>query len=152
MELKDLVIREMEIEDLNEVFDIESSSSPHPWSKKMFLDEIKSSFSHCFTIQRHGVPQCRVMGFICFRNLGEESELLNVCVHPQYRGIGIGKKLMQFYIDFSQEMKIKTFHLEVNVSNQPAIQLYQFFYYQSSGKRKKFYQNQFDALLMTRKA
>ena len=152
MELKDLVIREMEIEDLNEVFDIESSSSPHPWSKKMFLDEIKSSFSHCFTIQRHGVPQCRVMGFICFRNLGEESELLNICVHPQYRGIGIGKKLMQFYIDLSQEMKIKTFHLEVNVSNQPAIQLYQFFYYQSSGKRKRFYQNQFDALLMTRKA
>jgi ribosomal-protein-alanine N-acetyltransferase len=152
MELKNLIIREMGIEDLNEVFDIESSSSPHPWSKKMFLDEIKSPFSYCFTIQRDGVPECRVMGFICFRNLGEESELLNICVHPQYRGIGIGKKLMQFYIDFSQEMKIKTFYLEVNVSNQPAIQLYQFFYYQSSGKRKQFYQNQFDALLMIRKA
>jgi ribosomal-protein-alanine N-acetyltransferase len=152
MELKELAIRKMGKEDLNEVFDIESSSSLHPWSKNMFLSEIKNPFSYCFTIQMQGVPQCRMVGFICFRNLEEESELLNICVHPQYRRMGIGKKLMQFYIDFSQEMEIKTFHLEVNVSNQTAIRLYQFFSYQSSGIRKKFYQNKFDALLMTRKA
>jgi ribosomal-protein-alanine N-acetyltransferase len=141
----------MGIEDLNEVFDIESFSSLLPWSKKMFFDEIKNPFSYCFTIRSNGVPQCRVMGFICFRNIGEESELLNICVHPQYRRMGIGKRLMRFYIDFSHGMKIKTFHLEVNVSNQPAIQLYQFFCYQLSGKRRNFYKNKFDALLMTRK-
>jgi ribosomal-protein-alanine N-acetyltransferase len=151
MEAKELIIKKMGIEDLNEVFNIESSSSLHPWSKNMFFEEIKNSHSFSFIIQMKEIPKYRVMGFICFRNLGEDSELLNICVHPQYRRMGIGKRLMQFYIDFCQEMAIKTFYLEVNVTNQPAIHLYQYFFYQSSGMRKKFYQGKFDAFLMTKK-
>jgi ribosomal protein S18 acetylase RimI-like enzyme len=58
---------------------------------------------------------------------------------------------MQFYIDFSSQRGAKTFYLEANSSNEPAIRLYQHFSYQSFGMRKKFYQKQFDALLMTRK-
>jgi ribosomal-protein-alanine N-acetyltransferase len=141
----------MGMEDVNEVFNIESSSSFHPWSKNMFFEEMKNSNSYCFIIQMNEVPKYRVIGFICFRNLGEDSELLNICVHPQYRRLGIGKRLMQFYIDFCQKMAIKTFYLEVNVANQPAIHLYQCFFYQSSGMRKRFYQGKFDALLMTKK-
>ena len=91
-----------------------------------------------------------LVGFICFRNVTEESELLKICVHPDYRQLGIGKKLMQFYIDFGSRRGVRTFHLEVNPSNQPAIHLYQSFSYQRSGMRKKFYQRNFDALLMRR--
>jgi ribosomal-protein-alanine N-acetyltransferase len=150
MTLEEWTIRKMGIEDLDEVFNIESSSF-HPWSKHIFAEEIKNSFSYCFIIQMPGVPKNGVMGFICFRNLEEESELLNLCVHPQFRRMGVAKKLMRFYIDFCKETSIKTFHLEVNVSNQPAIHLYQFFSYQFSGIRKRFYQGKFDALLMTKK-
>jgi ribosomal-protein-alanine N-acetyltransferase len=151
MKSKEWTIRKMEIEDLDEVFNIEFSSSLHPWSKHMFTEEIKNPFSYCFIIQMPEVPKYRVMGFICFRNLGEESELLNICAHPQYRRMGIAKKLMKFYIDFCKKRSIKTFHLEVNASNQPAVHLYQFFSYQLSGMRKRFYQGKFDALLMTKK-
>jgi ribosomal protein S18 acetylase RimI-like enzyme len=66
--------------------------------------------------------------------------------------MGIGKKLMQFYIGFCRKMKIKTFYLEVNALNQSAVHLYQHFSYQSLGMRRKFYQGKFDALLMTKKA
>ena len=92
-----------------------------------------------------------MLGFICFRNVEDESELLNICVHPQYRQLGIGKRLMQFYIGFSPRKKIRTFYLEVNSSNLPAINLYQSFSYQSLGIRKKFYQGRFDAILMVKK-
>ena len=90
------------------------------------------------------------MGFICFRNVTEESELFKICVHSDYRRFGVGKRLMEFYVEFSRRRGIKTFHLEVHSSNQPAIHLYQLFSYQSSGMRKKFYQGKFDALLMTK--
>ena len=141
----------MEAKDLNEVLDIEASSSLNPWSKNMFIEEMKNPFDFCFIIKMKGVSKPKVTGFICFRNIGDESELLNICVHPQYKQMGVGKKLMQFYIGFCRKNKIKTFYLEVNASNRSAIRLYQLFSYQPLGMRKKYYHGEFDALLMVKK-
>ena len=137
---------------LDEVLNIEASSSLHPWSKNMFIAEMKNPLAYCFIIKmKEMVRHPLVIGFICFRNIGDESELLSISVHPQYRQVGIGKKLMQFYIAFCRRRKIKTFYLEVNAQNKPAVHLYHLFFYQSLGRRKKFYQKKFDALLMVKK-
>ena len=141
----------MENKDLDAVSDMEASSSLNPWSKNMFTEEMKNPFAHCFVIKMKGILNAQVLGFICFRNIGDESELLKICVHHQYRRMGIGKKLMQFYMFLCKKMKAKTFYLEVNSSNQPALHLYQLFSYESLGMRKRFYQGEFDALLMVRK-
>jgi len=151
MELHTLAIKKMDDEDLDEVLSIETSSSPNPWSKKMFVEELLSSFAHCFVIKNEGTLRDPIIGFICFRNIGEESELHNIVVHPQHRQLGVGKRLMEFYIDFCRQMQIKTFHLEVNSSNPSAIHLYELFSYQPVGVRKKFYQGKFDALYMVKK-
>jgi len=151
MEWEKSVIHKMDIEDLDEVFTIEAASSQAPWSKNSFAKEIQNPFAHCFVMKRENGSGQRVIGFICFRNVVEESELLDIAVHPDYRKMGIGKKLMQFYINFSRRRGIHTFYLEVNASNRSAIQLYQAFAYQSSGVRKKFYQGKSDALLMRKR-
>ena len=144
-------IREMMPEDLEEVFAIENSDPLAPWSKRMFLEEMQHPLASCFVIlRRHGSNQ-PVVGFICFRNIAAESELLKICVHSDYRQLGVGKKLMQFYVEFSHRRGIKRFHLEVHSSNHAAIHLYQSFSYEASGLRKRFYQGKFDALLMTKK-
>jgi ribosomal-protein-alanine N-acetyltransferase len=145
------VIQKMDIQDLDEVFSIEASSSQTPWSRNGFVEEIQNPFAHCFVMKGGNGSGQRVIGFICFRNVIEESELLDIAVHPDYRRRGIGKKLMQFYIDFSRQRGIHTFYLEVNASNQSAIQLYQAFTYEFSGVRKKFYQGKSDALLMKKR-
>jgi ribosomal-protein-alanine N-acetyltransferase len=141
----------MDIKDLDEVLSIALSSSLDHWSKEMFIGEMRNPFSHCFITKIREMPNHPVLGFICFRNIEDESELLNICVHPQHRQSGIGKRLMQFYIGFSTRKKTKTFYLEVNSSNLPAINLYQSFSYQWFGIRKKFYQAIFDAILMVKK-
>lgn len=141
----------MDLKDLDEVLSIETSGSFAPWSKNMFVEEMRNASAYCFVIKKEDESEQPVIGFICFRNMAEESELLKICVHPDYRKSGIGKKLMTFYIDFSRERGIKTFHLEVYSSNYPAIHLYLLFSYQPSGIRKKFYQGKFDALLMTKR-
>jgi ribosomal-protein-alanine acetyltransferase len=152
MELKKWTIKRMDIEDLDEVLFIEASSSLTPWSKKMFMEEMLNPLGYCFIIKfGENSEHHQVIGFICFRIIEDESELLNICVHSHYRQLGIGKKMMQFYIDFCRKKEIKTFYLDVNFTNQPAIQLYQLFSYQSVGVRQKFYQGKFDALLMMKK-
>jgi len=151
MEWKHSIIHKMNIKDLDEVVAIEAHSPPTPWSKKMFSEEMQNPGSCCFVIKIEIELKQPIIGFICFRNMAEESELLTIAVHPHYRRLGIGRKLMQFYIDFSSQRGVKTFYLETNSSNEPAIHLYQHFSYQSFGMRKKFYQKQFDALLMMKK-
>jgi ribosomal-protein-alanine N-acetyltransferase len=137
--------------DLDEVQHIEALSSPNPWSKNMFIEEIRNPLAYCFIIQTKEMLNHPIIGFICSRNIGDESELLNICVHPQYRQLGVAKRLMQFYTAFCGKRKIKTFYLEVNPSNEPAVHLYDLFFYRPSGRRKKFYQEKFDALLMVKK-
>jgi len=141
----------MGIQDLDEVISLESSHPDSLWSKNMFIEEMHNPFAYCFVMKTEDRFKQGVIGFICFRNLAGESELLNLCVHPDHRQSGVGKRLMEFYVEFARRRGIKTFHLEVRSSNQPAIRLYQSFCYESSGMRKKFYQGKFDALLMTKK-
>ncbi len=147
---EDWRIRKMLPEDLEEVLSIESSDPLASWSKGMFLEEMQQPLGSCFVALRSDGSNQPVVGFICFRNIAEESELLKISVDRQYRQIGIGKKLMRFYLDSGRRQGVRVFHLEVNDSNQTAIRLYQSFSYHPSGVRKKFYQNKFDALLMVR--
>jgi [ribosomal protein S18]-alanine N-acetyltransferase len=144
------LIRRMNLEHLREVVDIEIHSSLQPWTSTLFLEEMASSLSNCFVIQpvTHSLP--RVCGFICFRTLGDESELLNLAVHPDCRRRGMGKELMSFYVEFSKGQNVCKFYLEVDVRNQAALSLYQLFSYKKAGIRPKYYQHRFDALLMLR--
>ena len=146
------MILKMEVSDLDEVVQIDASSRPTPWSRPSFLEELKNPFSYCFTLKRKRGSHVRVIGFVCFRIVEEESELLILAVHPRLRRRGWGKELLKFYFDFCSERKIKDFFLEASVSNQPAIRLYQSFAYQPVGIRPRFYQGGEDALLMMRRA
>src|SRR4030042_1971628 len=145
------MIKRMNAEDLNEVVNIANSCASNPWSKNMLIEEMLNPISHCFIVKLRNISKQPLIGFICFRNIEDESELLNISIYPQYRQMGLGKKLMKFYIGFCSQIKIKTFFLEVDSSNQSAIHLYQLFSYQSVGIRKKFYQGKFDAFLMMKK-
>lgn len=117
----------------------------------MFAQEVENAFSYCFVAETYGVLTRLVVGFICFRVMGEESELLNLCVHPQYRRQSTGRRLMQFYVNFSKKKGIKRFYLDVDSSNEPALRLYRSFHYVPSGMRKNFYGGKADALLMARR-
>jgi ribosomal-protein-alanine N-acetyltransferase len=145
-------IEKMELEHLDDVLFIETSSSLTPWSKEMFFEELRNPLAHSFIYRVDAAQGHPLAGFICFKNVDAESELLNLGVHPLYRRQGIGRRLMQFYMEFGRERQIKTFYLEVHVSNPPAIRLYEGFSYHPAGMRKKFYQGKFDALMMVKRA
>jgi len=141
----------MGTKDLEQVISLERTNFLTVWSREMFIEEMRHPFAHCFVMKtQEGIKQ-QVIGFICFRNVEEESELLNVCVRSDCRRLGIGKQLMQFYVEFSRQRGIKAFYLEVSSLNLSAIRLYRSFAYESSGMRKNFYRGKFDALLMTKR-
>ena len=72
---------------------------------------------------------------------------------PKYitiRGKGIGGEMLETLIDLCSDMNLKTFTLEVNVENTPAIKLYEKFGFKNLGIRKKYYNNTTDAYIMTK--
>lgn len=141
----------MDAEDVENVLAIAATVLLNPWSRKMFLEELVNPSSHCFRLSQKSDSHQEVpLGFICFRNIGEESELLNIAIAPSHRRKGFGKQLMEFYIDFCRQTGVRKYYLEVNPENVSAVHLYQSFGYQTTGKRKKFYQGKYDALLMER--
>jgi ribosomal-protein-alanine N-acetyltransferase len=144
-------IRKMEARDLEEVYRIETTSSPTPWSKQMFIEEMGHPYASCFVITSKELADLRVIGFICFRNLLEESELLNICVHPGHRHLGVGRELMEFYTAYSLQRGMKTFHLEVSRANPSALRLYHSFSYLPVGVSPKFYRGEVDAVRMMKR-
>ncbi len=149
--LQGFAIQPMGANHLAEVTSIAASSPLTAWTQRMFAKEMENAFSYCFVAEAYEVSTRQIVGFICFRAIEPESELLNLGVRPEYRRQSAGKRLMQFYIDFSKKKRIKRFYLDVDPSNEPALRLYRSFCYVPSGMRKNFYGGKTDALLMTRR-
>lgn len=146
-----IYIREMRIEDVDQVVRIAATDPYNPWTKAMFLGELLTPpSSHGFLLcQCHHDEEDSAVGFICFRVLGEESELLNIGIAPEHRQRGFGKRLMEFYLDFCHQRGVKKYYLEVHPENLPALHLYRSFHYRGMGRRKRFYQG-VDALVLER--
>lgn len=144
-------IRKMEIDDIESVLPMASTSVLNPWSREMFLGEITHPHSNCFLLcKAKGNETKTPIGFICFHIIEDESELLNICIHPQYRQKGLGSGLMKFFIEWCHRQGVKKYYLEVDPRNRPALLLYQSFHFHQKGMRKNFYQGRFEALLMER--
>ena len=79
----------------------------------------------------------------------DEAHVTNLSVHPDWRNKKFAHRLLLASIDECYKEKIKYITLEVRVSNQKAIKLYEKFGFKSLGVRKKYYQdNNEDALIM----
>ena len=91
-----------------------------------------------------------VVGFAGISVCIDEATLNNIVVKKSCRGRGIGGELLESLIDICSDLNLKTFTLEVDTTNEPAIRLYKIFGFKNLGIRKKYYNNTQDAYIMTK--
>jgi ribosomal-protein-alanine N-acetyltransferase len=88
-------------------------------------------------------------GFSLVRSVADESELLLIAVSPERRREGIGRGLLQHFLDQARMNGINRAHLEVRDGN-PAIHMYRRAGFEPIGRRRNYYRGndgqQFDAL------
>jgi len=137
----------MEKTDIDDVLSIESAAyGEHHWSKDSFLSELSNDLAFYFSAFNENNELIGYAG--CWQIL-EEAHITNVAVSSEYRRKYIGETLLVTLIDKCYENKIKYITLEVRVSNEPAIKLYEKYGFKSLGIRKGYYQNNNeDALIM----
>jgi len=141
-------IRRMLNRDLEEVLAIEKMSFPAPWSRNMFEQEFLFPHAYLLVAAESSLsPQVR--GYLCFWLVAEETHILNLAVHPEWRRQGVGARLLEYVIDFSKAKGAEEIFLEVRRSNYVAISLYRHFHFQPRGIRPRYYRESGeDAIIM----
>lgn len=146
--LEEVVILPMALTDLDDIIDIELLSFTVPWSRAAFIEELLFNNVAMYFVARDGN---KAVGYSGIWEVVGEGHITNVAVHPNYRGQGIAKKLLENLIAFADEKYLERLYLEVRVSNISAQGLYKSFGFKEDGIRKKYYlDNGEDALLMSR--
>jgi ribosomal-protein-alanine N-acetyltransferase len=111
---------------------------PHkPWSADDFADLKKSG---CEIIASQN-------GFIVYRTILDEAEIITIGVHPDARNTGIASAMLGMIEGELKKSGIKSIFLEVAENNAPARRLYESNGYKQIGIRTKYYDG-IDAIMM----
>ncbi len=81
------------------------------------------------------------IGYISYIVIGDEADLVNIAVLPEYRGKGVGQALLHELVMDASSRDLKCVHLEVRESNQVAISLYTKYGFTVVGVSKNHYSN-----------
>ena len=144
MEIK---IQRMQKSDVDNVINIEEKAyGEHHWSKESFLNELSNDLARYYAaFDLYG----NLVGYAGCWQILEEVHITNIAVSPDFRRQKIGERLLRQIIDDCYKNKAKYITLEVRVSNNAAIKLYEKYGFKSLGTRKGYYQNNNeDALIM----
>lgn len=66
----------------------------------------------------------KIVGFLALKNRGEAAQLRYFLVSPGYRGIGLGNKLMELYLQFLEEAGYGSTYLLTSPDLEAATHLY----------------------------
>ena len=132
---------------LDEVIKVEEQAyGEHHWSKESFFNELNNQLAKYYCAFNE---QGELVGYCGCWQIMEEAHITNVAVSPNFRRQNIGEALLIAIIKSCYKEMVKYLTLEVRVSNEPAIKLYEKYGFKSLGVRKGYYQdNNEDALIM----
>lgn len=136
--MDDYTIRLMRGQDAEEMSLIEEQIFSHPWTKDNFLESFELENTVYLVAEQKLTG--RVLGYCgCYQSF-DEGNISNVAVAPAARRRGIADAMLTELLRIGVEAGIRTFSLEVRVSNEPARALYVGHGFESVGIRRGFYE------------
>lgn len=141
-------LREMKEEDLNEIMRLEKKLFVHdPWSKGAYLSELKDNpFAQLAVLEHDG----KILGYYDLWITYEQAQIATFGVAKEVQGQGYGQYLLEHMIQIAEENGCEYLSLEVRVSNEVAIHLYEKNGFLTVNIRKHYYKNYEDAYYMVK--
>lgn len=142
-----MTFREMLVEDLEQVVDIEQNLFSVPWTKEGFLTYLMKKDTMFFVVEEKE----RILGYCSMMTVLDEGDILNVAVRSDRQKEGIGQFLVDSMLHMAEMQGIRLVHLEVRQGNGTARRLYQRLGFKEDGLRRDYYENPVEnAVLMTK--
>jgi ribosomal-protein-alanine N-acetyltransferase len=142
-------IRILELRDLSAIETIEQKAYPTPWSRSMFASELAKPTSIC--LGAFEGPD--LVGYVINSRYVDAWHVMNVAVDPEHQRRGVATALLERLFELTSDDERRGYTLEVRVSNEDAITLYEKLGFESRGIRRGYYtDNREDAVIMWRDA
>lgn len=150
----DYIIRRCEYKDLLHVMEINMVALSEHYSE--YFEELLREFPEAFIVAEIngiivGYIMCKVeYGFSNFKRLGfvKKGHVVSIAVLKEHRGKGLGTALMQEAINAMIARGCDEAYLEVRVSNEPAISVYENLKFIIKSRLRGYYRDGEDAYLM----
>ena len=140
-------LRRLTLADLGDIERIERRSYPTPWSRSMFAGELSKPSSYCTGAVDS--ERDRLAGYLIVSRYVDAWHVMNVAVDIPYRGRGIARRLLDDLFAATVGDALRGYTLEVRVSNEAAIKLYERLGFKTTGVRRGYYtDNREDAYVM----
>ena len=141
-------LRPMDEEDMPSVLEIENTAYPYPWNETIFLDCLRVGYC-CWVME----SESALVAYGVMAVGAGESHILNLCVRPQFQGLGYGRAMLEHLLELAAVHNADTAFLEVRPTNFSALRLYMNAGFNEVGVRRNYYPakcGREDALIMAR--
>ena len=125
----------MEEKHISALAAIEAACFADPWSENGLREELDNPCAHFLVAEQSG----EAVGYIGLHIVADEMAIANVAVSPDHRRRGIGKQLLAAADALARQHDLMRITLEVRVTNDAAIALYEQAGYVKDGIRPRFY-------------
>ena len=142
-----MIYTEMKAEHVPQVAQLEKLCFADPWSEMSIASELQNLWAYWLV----AVKDDMVVGYIGSQSTIDETDVMNVAVHPDWRRQGIAEQLIENLIEELKKRGSHALMLEVRASNAPAISLYEKMGFRQVGLRKNYYRNPKEDALILRK-
>ncbi len=139
-----MLIREAIPEDMDQILEIEDYCYDNPWPREAFEEEIEN---HELGIGVVAEDDGIIVGFFTGMVVADEMQLHNIAVHPDYRGQGVARALMENVDQYGLDRNCDRILLEVRKDNEIANRLYLSLGFEEAHDRENYYGPDADANL-----
>ena len=138
------MISEMNLQDLENIKDCLLTDFDNFWSYNILKQELENGKSKYFVAKQEN----EIVGFAGILLIIDQVNIMNIVVKKDKRNFGIGSLLLEEIIRYSKIHNATSITLEVNEKNIAAIKLYKKYGFKQVGLRRKYYNNEDNAILM----
>ena len=142
-------LRILGLSDLRAIEEIERRSYPTPWSRSMFAGELAKPSS--ISLGAFEPDTHELLGYLIISRYVDAWHVMNLAVAPEQRRKRVASGLLERLFELTGGEGRRGYTLEVRVSNEVAIKLYEQAGFKARGVRRGYYtDNREDALIMWR--
>ena len=142
-----MILETMNAAHVGQIAELEKICFSDPWSERSIASELENKLAF-WLVATEGET---VAGYIGSQTVMDETDMMNVAVHPDFRRQGVAEALVNGLVEQLQAMGSHCLTLEVRASNVPAISLYEKLGFTEIGRRKNYYRNPREDALILRK-
>lgn len=140
------MIQKLNLDNKNQVKELEKKFPQHFKDNKIKENLENNIFRNIYVVYE----KKEIIGILIMDIIYERIELIEIEVLEDKRGLGYGKKLLEFMLEKAKEESAVNITLEVKVTNNIAIHLYEKYGFKPIAIRKNYYQG-INGILMERK-